>query len=160
MSPSQLEVYRLGVVGDCAEFVRMLVIECPNVAFTSGRRTRQEQAWAMAQNVVIGGRKWVAKTYKASKVNKSIQSWIDKNPNAIAAHDIAIGITEVLSLYTDEELESLSKHFTGKAVDIQPVDGSEGDFLLMSIRRLCADLGGTFIDREGGLRRWHCQFRK
>lgn len=160
MSPSQLEIYRLGLVGDCAEFARALSKMYPGVEFTSGRRTRESHAWAMAQNIVIGGRKWIAKTYKASPVSKALQRWLDVNPQATTAHDISEGLLGLLNGYTDEQLEALSLHFSGRAVDIQPLDGPDAAGLLMSIRTLVQQFGGRFIEREGGLRRWHCQFRK
>lgn len=160
MSPSQLEVYRLGVVGDCAEFVREMLKLHPDVVFTSGRRTRESHAWAMAQNVVLGGRRWIAKTYKASPVSKSLQRWVDKNAQATTAQDLATGLQMLLDGYTDEELSALSLHFSGRAVDIQPQDGPHGQLLLMNIRTNVERFGGRFIEREGGLRRWHCQFRK
>lgn len=160
MSPQQLEAYRLGVVGDCAEFVRHMITMHPDVKFTSGRRTRESHAWAMAQNIVIGGRRWIAKTYKSSPVSRALQRWVTATPMATTAHDLAEGLLAILNGYTDEELAALSLHFSGRAVDIEPVNGPHGQMLLMAIRSKVEQLGGKFIEREGGLRRWHCQFLK
>src|SRR5580658_3697650 len=51
----------------------------PQVVFTSGRRSVEDQARAMAGNVAKN-RKWIEQTYHTSVVSKACQKWVDNNP--------------------------------------------------------------------------------
>lgn len=58
--------------------------------------------------------------------------------------------------WDDRRKGRLSKHFSGMAFDVQPVDGPAGDKIKAAIRKLP---GLTrFLEKEGGLVRWHAQF--
>ena len=50
----------------------------------------------------------------------------------------------------------MSKHLSGDAFDLRPVHGESE----AAIRRTINSLPGLmkFLDREGGLERWHVQF--
>src|SRR5687768_8998113 len=48
----------------------------PSVTFTSGRRSKESQASAMAGNVV-DNRNWIKETYKASTLRDACQKWVD-----------------------------------------------------------------------------------
>lgn len=126
----------------------------PAVTFTSGRRTKGDQARAMASNVV-SNRNWIEQTYKDSPLRKRCQDWVDNNPTKTTQADIAAGLLAVLDGATDAELGKFSKHLSGEAFDVQPVTQDADD-----IKKTIRGLSGLdkFLDTEGGLVRWHAQF--
>jgi hypothetical protein len=158
MSPSALDLYRLALVGRAAQAAKEIAEQHPDAVFTSGRRDREEQASAMAANVVLDSRQWIAQTYKPSEASIACQQWVDAHPEATTKEAVAAGLLSMLERFTDEQLSKLSKHLGGCAFDIQPAFGLSGQLLLNTIRRVVAKHGGTFLEREGGLTRWHCQF--
>lgn len=126
----------------------------PSIVFTSGRRNKDDQARAMASNVVKN-RKWIEETYKSSDLRTKCQKWIDDNPGRKTQAEIAAGLVSVFDTATDAELGGFSKHLSGEAFDVQPVD-KDADAIKKTIRGL-AGLD-KFLDTEGGLVRWHAQF--
>lgn len=126
----------------------------PSVKFTSGRRAKADQARAMASNVV-SNRKWIEQTYAKSDLRKSCQDWIDANPDKKTQADIAAGLLSVFDAADEAALGNFSKHLSGDAFDVQPVEKDAED-IKKTIRGL-AGLG-KFLDTEGGLVRWHAQF--
>jgi hypothetical protein len=126
----------------------------PGIIFTSGRRSPADQARAMASNVVKN-RKWIVQTYKPTPVSAACQQWVDGNSNAKSAEDIAGGLQSVLSQFPDTELRRLSKHLSGDAFDVQPVT-QNADQIKADIKALPGV--EKFLDKEGGLVRWHAQF--
>src|SRR5262245_34717815 len=94
----------------------------PENEFTSGRRTFQEQAHAMASNIVSSGhRKWIAQTYAASPSRDKLQKWVDQHPTAKTVDQLASGLEEVLKTMSSNELSRVSKHLSGLAFDVKPV---------------------------------------
>jgi hypothetical protein len=128
----------------------------PSVRFTSGRRNKDEQASAMASNVVKN-RKWIEQTYARSSVQRACQQWVDDNPDMKSRAEIAEGLASVLHAATDSELAKLSKHLSGDAFDVQPVD-KDAEIIKATIRSLLRPGRDKFLDKEGGLVRWHVQF--
>jgi hypothetical protein len=128
----------------------------PAVSFTSGRRSKDEQASAMASNVVKN-RKWIEQTYAKSSVRHACQRWVDDNPDKTTRAEIAEGLASVLHAATDSELAKLSKHLSGDAFDVQPVD-KDAESIKTTIRSLLRPGRDRFLDKEGGLVRWHVQF--
>jgi len=126
----------------------------PAVKFTSGRRNKDDQARAMASNVVLN-RTWIEETYAASSVSRACQRWVDKNPDKTTKEDIQAGLLSVLTAATDAQLALLSKHLSGDAFDVQPVE-TDADAIKKTIRRLKGL--DRFLEKEGGLVRWHAQF--
>jgi len=126
----------------------------PGIIFTSGRREKSDQARAMASNVVKN-RKWIVQTYKPTPVSAACQSWVDNNPQAKSQADIQAGLVTVLNQFQDADLRRLSKHLSGDAWDVQPVT-ENAEQIKADIRAL-AGLD-KFLDKEGGLVRWHAQF--
>jgi hypothetical protein len=127
----------------------------PGVVFTSGRRDKAGQAGAMASNVVKN-RKWIVQTYKESDARAACQKWVDDHPSATIQAEIQAGLLSVFDRLTADQLGGLSRHLSGNAFDIQPVD-SDAAAIKASIRGLEGlDL---FLEREGGLKRWHAEFR-
>ena len=126
----------------------------PSVTFTSGRRDKEDQARAMASNVVEN-RKWIEQTYAPSTVSKACQKWVDKNPDKTTQDEIQEGLLSVLNDATDAQLALLSKHLSGEAFDVQPVE-TDADAIKKTIRGLKGL--DRFLEKEGGLVRWHAQF--
>jgi hypothetical protein len=126
----------------------------PAVVFTSGRRNKEDQARAMAGNVVTN-RKWIEQTYVSSPLRTKCQEWVDKHPDAKTQTDIAAGLLSVFNDSTDDELGKFSKHLSGEAFDVQPVD-KDAEAIKDTIRGLSGL--GKFLEKEGGLVRWHAQF--
>ena len=127
----------------------------PGVVFTSGRRDKAGQARAMASNVVKN-RKWIVQTYKESDARAACQKWVDDHSAATTQAEIQAGLLSVFDGLTADQLGGLSRHLSGNAFDVQPVD-SDAAAIKASIRRL--EGLALFLDREGGLERWHAEFR-
>jgi hypothetical protein len=126
----------------------------PSVSFTSGRRDKQEQASAMAENVALN-RNWITETYVKSVASDACQKWVDKNKDKKTKNEIATGLKGVLDALTDSQLAQMSKHLSGDAFDVQPVE-TDADEIKKTIRGLPGL--GKFLEKEGGLVRWHAQF--
>ncbi len=126
----------------------------PAVRFTSGRRGKTDQARAMASNVVKN-RKWIEETYAQSTLRTKCQDWVAQNADKTTQADIAAGLVSVFDAVTDEELGKFSRHLSGMAFDVQPVD-TDADAIKNTIRGLAGI--DKFLDKEGGLVRWHAQF--
>lgn len=154
-SETDVEIEALGLADTAKKAAYSLKKQQPTVSFTSGKRTKQDQARAMASNVLLN-RKWIEETYAKSNVRNDCQKWIDENSEKKTAEEIEIGLIEVLNKYTDEQLGVFSKHISGMAFDIQPVD--EGaDKMKQTIKGL--EGLDKFLEKEGGLTRWHAQFK-
>jgi hypothetical protein len=126
----------------------------PRVSFTSGRRSKEDQARAMSGNVVVN-RKWIEQTYADSPLRTKCQAWVDNHPDKKTAAEFAAGLVSVFNTVADADLGKLSKHLSGEAFDVQPVD-KDAEEIKKTIRGL-AGLS-KFLDIEGGLVRWHAQF--
>ena len=126
----------------------------PAVEFTSGRRSKEDQARAMAGNVV-DNRKWIEQTYASSSLRTRCQEWVDANTDKTTQAQIAAGLVSVFNTVTDADLGKFSKHLSGEAFDVQPVD-KDAEEIKKTIRGLVGL--SKFLDTEGGLVRWHAQF--
>jgi hypothetical protein len=126
----------------------------PSVKFTSGRRNKDDQARAMASNVVHN-RKWIEETYISTTISKACQKWVDDTPDKKTQDEIAAGLLSVMNAATDADLGKLSKHLSGDAFDVQPVE-TDADAIKKTIRGLSGL--DKFLEKEGGLVRWHAQF--
>lgn len=126
----------------------------PAVEFTSGRRSKEDQARAMAGNVV-DNRKWIEQTYASSTLRTRCQEWVDANTDKTTQAQIAAGLVSVFNTVTDADLGKFSKHLSGEAFDVQPVD-KDAEEIKKTIRSLVGL--SKFLDTEGGLVRWHAQF--
>jgi hypothetical protein len=124
----------------------------PNIQFTSGRRSPFQQAHAMAGNVILN-RKWIGQTYLAGA---KLQRWVDQHPLAKTIDAITAGLEEVMNGMPEEELVKISRHLTGRAFDVKPVN-QNGAAIKADIRALPGL--HKFLDKEGGLVRWHAQFQ-
>lgn len=143
---------------DLAEYAKSgavsLQTKYPDTVFTSGRRTIQQQADAMAHNVA-SNRQWIKQTYKASPQRDALQKWVDDNPDATDESDISAGLKSVMDGWTDDQKGNFSRHIVGLAFDVQPVD-ENADEIKDYIRKL--PHLHKFLDKEGGLTIWHADF--
>ncbi|HVY17967.1 MAG TPA: hypothetical protein VHB27_22300 [Rhodopila sp.] len=130
-----------------------LLKKFPDIQFTSGRRGLKDQARAMSQNVVKN-RKWIEQTYTKSKASQACQKWVDDHPEATKAGDIEAGLSKTLK-DLGPAAGQISKHLTGDAFDVQPVSKNAKE-IKDYIRKLPGV--GKFLEKEGGLVRWHVQF--
>ena len=123
----------------------------PQIEFTSGRRSIFQQAHAMANNVVVN-RKWIGQTYLAGA---KLQQWVDQHPEAKTVDAITAGLEQTMKAMPEAELLKISRHLTGKAFDVRPVTANA-----TAIKADILKLPGLhkFLDKEGGLVRWHAQF--
>ena len=146
-----IEALDLGPVAKAAAYA--LKRAHPSVKFTSGRRGKADQARAMASNVVKN-RRWIEQTYAASPLRSTCQQWVDAHPQKTTQADVAAGLLAIFDAAGDAALGRFSKHLSGAAFDVQPVDGGE------AIKQTIRSLAGLdkFLDKEGGLVRWHAQF--
>lgn len=153
MADPAIEALNLSDVARNAAYA--LKARCPQVIFTSGRRDKNGQASAMAYNVVRD-RNFIGETYH-SDAGAACQQWVDNNADKVTQSDIAAGLAGVLNSLPDSVLAHLSKHLSGDAFDVQPVDpASGGQAIIQAINGLA---GLTkFLTSEGGMIRWHAQF--
>ena len=80
---------------------------------------------------------------------------VDANPDKKTQAEIAEGLLSVFNSASDADLGKFSKHLSGDAFDVQPVD-KDADAIKKTIRGLTGL--DKFLDTEGGLVRWHAQF--
>jgi hypothetical protein len=131
----------------------------PAVSFTSGKRDEvDEQASAMASNVV-SNRNWITETYADKALSAKLQKWLDDNPKATTKAAITKGLADTMSTWTEEEKGRLSAHFTGEAFDIQP-QADKAEEIKAEANNQATTRGGKFLEKEGGLIRWHVQIRE
>jgi hypothetical protein len=131
-----------------------LKLKHPQVIFTSGRRGKTDQARAMSQNVV-GQRDWIRATYAVNKASQACQAWVDAHPEAQTAAAIEAGLTSVFNTLSDTELSQLSRHLSGDAFDLQPMEPDTA-----GIKDTVRALPGLrqFLEKEGNFVRWHAEF--
>ncbi len=126
----------------------------PEVRFVSGRRTLTRQARAMARNILESGdRHWIANVYVAAA---PLQDWVEEHADAVTVDALAAGLESTLLTMSPADRARVSKHLSGDAFDLRPVHGESE----AAVRRTINSLPGLvkFLDREGGLERWHVQF--
>lgn len=132
------------------EAAEQLLAACPWVVFTSGRRTPEEQASAMVGNIIR--RTWVTDTYAPSLVSAEVQALVNT-----ADAQLRLRLADLFSNMSTTELRALSLHIVGDAFDVQPIaNGLQAEDTKSAIRALPGLR--KFIEREGGLTRWHCEF--
>jgi hypothetical protein len=152
---ASLTISDLRLVDYARDAAAALLAAHPNVVFTSGRRSVNQQADAMAENTVEN-RRYIEQTYAANPESRSLQQWVDDHPEATSKAAISIGLEDIMRNWTDTQKKTLSRHFSGQAFDVQPVD--DGDAIKETIRSL-PNLR-QFLESRGGLTRWHADFEK
>lgn len=147
---------RLSLVGYADAGARSLAQQFPKLVFTSGRRSLQDQARAMAQNVVLE-RGWIASTYRESPMRAQLQAWIDAHPEADSQAELQVGLESVMQRWAPDQLKAFSSHLSGLAFDLQPLSAGP---LAEAVKAAIRNLTGLekFLEHEGGLVRWHLSF--
>lgn len=147
------DISSLGLSSTAKKAAEALLKQYPDLEFTSGSRDLAEQARAMAGNVVLN-RNWIKETYAKGDACTACQKWVDDNPEAKTKADIAAGLQKTLE-GLGKKAGQISKHLTGDAFDVQPVTKDAA-----AIKKAIKDLPGCtkFLEREGGLVRWHAEF--
>lgn len=154
-----LSIAELDLYEPVAGYAQELLDAFPSIIFTSGRRSLPDQAHAMASNVVLN-RRWIAQTYTPSVVSVALQNWVDAHPSTGGVDSIAAGLLAVLGMFSDDDLSHLSLHLSGCAFDVQPVGGLLGEQICAFMQQLANKYpGGKFLSKEGGLTRFHIQWR-
>ena len=99
--------------------------------------------------------RWISQIYAPNKASQACQQWVLGNPQATTAQAIAAGLLGTMNALTDTELGQMSRHLSGDAFDIQPLEPDNA-----GIKEAIRALPGLrlFLDREGGLVRWHAEF--
>jgi hypothetical protein len=148
-----------GVTGRALIAWRRFSAKFPDAVMTSGRREIADQARAMARNVAEN-RRWIARTYKypLCKVARALQLWVDAHAKA-TEEQIREAFVMVMRRFSREELAKLSVHFLGLAFDVMPIGGERGEAMKEELRALAFELGGLFLESEGGRTVWHLQFK-
>ena len=126
----------------------------PSTVFTSGRRSVAAQAQSMASDVVRD-RRFIIETYKPSVICTACQQWVDAHPEAVTQAALGTGILGVFQAAAEADVMTFSKHLTGDAFDVLPVDAN-ADQIIAFIQQL--PLLEKFLPREAQLIRWHAQF--
>ena len=133
----------------------------PKLVFTSGRRDALDQARVMAHNTVKYGRNWIVSTYKPSPIVDTLNGFLLDRPELVDTQSIAHGFYECLLACHSGQLTSLSRHLTGGAWDAAWPGDAEGEKIVKDIQiHMPVEYGlDKVIDREGGLRLIHAQFK-
>jgi hypothetical protein len=92
-------------------------------------------------------------TYVQSAARDACQKWVDENKYRKTRPEITAGLKEVLDALSNAQLAHLSKHLSGDAFDVQPVD-RDADRIKRTIRALPGL--GKFLEKEGGLASCPC----
>ena len=149
------DIDALDLAPNAKKAAKKLKEEHPDITFTSGRRNVTEQAHAMASNIVSSkNRKWIEQTYASAA---KLQQWVDNHPDTKTVDDIAKGLETVMNEMSESERGKVSKHLSGEAFDVQPRE-RDADTIKKDIRNLPGIT--KFLEKEGGLVRWHAQFKK
>ena len=147
-----------------------LLLVFPFVTFTSGRRSLEQQAEVMAENILkSGNRGWIRQTYLHAA---DLQAWLDLHPEVQDEDGLREGFLSVMAAMPAGTQNRISAHLTGMAVDLKPLEKlmvgpgitekawvptEQGRQVIEWIR----NYHGTdkFLTREGGLRRFHWQVK-
>lgn len=146
----------LNCVGSAKIYAEKLEEEFPgSIKFTSGRRDIEDQARAMAQNV-LKNRKWIVQTYVRTAESKQLQDWVDEHPDDDTQTELAASFLKIMKKWSDDQRHRISKHLSGRAWDVQPLPpGARANAVKDYIRKMS---GVKFLEKEGGLIRWHAQW--
>src|SRR5438067_216314 len=151
---SDAEIEALDLAATAKAGAQALKKKHPGISFTSGRRNVAKQAHAMASNIVSGkDRKWIEKTYASAA---ALQKWVDDHPKATTVDQISKGLEDTMNGLSAADLGKVSKHLSGEAFDVQPQEEDAA-----AIKKDIKALSGLtkFLEKEGGLVRWHAQFK-
>lgn len=134
------DIRRFGLVPELEAIVASFLNEFPESRVNDGKRDRRLQADRMAGLVVAGevahakeplprglvrwGAFALAGTYYESPMLTASVNAICLRPDVTDRAGIAALILAALAPFTDEQLDKLSKHLSGRAADLQRFGGS------------------------------------
>ena|SRR5438128_2262846 len=145
-----MTIEELDLQPDVEEKARELQRMVPGVVFTSGRRTLQQQAAAMAHNIVVSGnRRWIVHTYAASIAITLLQGWVNHHPGA-NEQELESGLLTIFEKLSPIQRASMSRHLTGRALDILPETCTVEEIEKTSPRKI--------LTHEGELARLHVEW--
>lgn len=148
-----------------AQAARDFLAKFPDAILTSGRRSVQSQAAAVAADVVQDPG-FIAKTYRHDPITgqqcavaAALQCWIEASIECVAVDGITIAFEKIMGRYSQEELEKFSFHMGGNAFDVHPDgDAAKSSYLIdLAAERNAAGGRAEFLSKEAGLVRWHWQ---
>ena len=131
----------------------------PNVVFTSGTRTLDSQARAVAQNIYrLQDSGWVSATYRDSAFIRKLNQEIINNWASIKGNESII-LQTVKRVFDNDNAGAklMSKHLIGYAFDLR-VNCVNYDELNSFVKTLPGF--NQFLTREGGLAVWHIEFNE
>lgn len=141
---------------------KLLLEKFPDLVLTSGRRNLYAQAQAMATNTIQDGELWISNTYKDSVAIQKLQQAVIDHSSRPRGFDVPYltGIlSAILAQMPIEEQNSVSRHLTGLAFDIEPITeeplATEVKEFIKALPKL-----NKFLEREGNLSRFHLQFNE
>lgn len=144
----------------------MILAKHPKVRFTSGRRSSQAQARAMAANTCRHGINWLAQTYKDQRMVKCLMAHVSENPDQLNNSELLAACFHELLLEHFSNYFARMPHIKGRAFDIgwpRGVSGliirEEGEAICKTIEELPAELGlELLLKKEGAHEVIHAQF--
>jgi hypothetical protein len=155
--------------GDALAAATAFLDAFPDGVLTSGGRGVQEQAHAMASNVVkqrdwiLGTPGKVKGTYVWSVGAQRLHNWAITH-SVVDLGRVFDAFVLILTALSPAERAAVSKHFGRAAFDVQPQleqDGetptARGAQMVAWLKAKALELGGRFLEREGNLVRWHWQ---
>lgn len=161
-----LTIEEMQLSANARRAAELVLLEHPDVVFTSGRRDARAQARAMAVNTIRYGVGWLGQTYKNQDMVQQLEKWVAQHPDHTASERVlAQGFYDTLVLYQAGQFSQFP-HCRGDAFDIQcprfasgQIDEERTRAIQRTIEMLPVTLGLQLIlTREGAHRVIHAQF--
>jgi len=109
----------------------------------------------MTENILAGGREWIARTYVPSPPIAKLEAALGAVKPPQPAEIIEKVLLACMQGMSPKELTHVSKHLGGLAFDVKPVGGSRGEEIIAAMKALPGT--GLVLTKEGGLTRFHWQ---
>lgn len=144
-----------------------LVRAFPGIVFTSGKRSTDSQAQAMAKNGHAvaerdgltdrdGLTKYILNTHRDTTSRALLIAELKLMKPTATLAQLAGALNNVMSRMAPEQLSQISLHVSGLAFDIKP-----DSVPIEKLRAALTLLPGysKFLEDEAGLKRWHVEFK-
>ena len=147
-----------------------LLIQYPFLTLTSGLRSPDSQAQAMADDIIKGGVTWLVSTYANSPVKAACVAALNElqtTPDSWNVAGIVACLTTVFGQFTPLQLMELDLHMSGMAFDILPLPPTD-ERSTGVVTTIQADIATTnqnggdalFLPKEGKLLIYHIQIKE
>lgn len=166
------DLSRWGLVPELEDIVRRFLTAFPESHVNDGKRDRALQADRMSGLVVAGevrhakeplprglirwGVQTLAKTYLPSKPLYAVMSALNLHPEITDRAGLGVLIGGALAPFSDADLDKLSKHLSGRAVDLQRFGG---DRWVLAQAWIAGQTRVKVLYDEGGEPRLHLSLR-